>query len=404
MVFFPGKKWATNFFKRNQQISMRKVSKKKKGATFVTEHAVEKWLLDLFEYVQKRGHEDIWSHPGRIFNLDETGFVLDGNSGRLQKFITRKGARYVAKEQVGTQQQVTVALLVSNAGDMYNPFVIVPSASAPGPAKDILVHKDLYPEAKYWQTKDGWMTSEAFVAAVKAFYEEAKKNRVKFPVVLIVDGYAAHISLEVAMFCNENDIILYCLLPHATNILQPLDVTVMGPLKDHYRDVVHAYQKERGPFAFLDKHNFPGVLKKALQKIEPKTIANGFTKTGIYPLDFHPTTMRKLPAPPEEIQARLDNALNAANKPKQKFKTVIMYTDGEVVEIAHHKNAKKSLLFGSTQKKVLTKPIFLKSAKKTKFLNFSPYFPFFFPFFSVFPVFPFFRKKKKKFRSRSVSV
>ena len=231
--FFIGKRWATNFFKRKTQISMRKVSKKKKGATFVTEHAVEQWLLELFEYASKRGHEDIWRDKGRLINFDETGFVTDGNSGRLQKFITRKGARYVAKEQVGTQQQITVGLIVSNSGEMYNPFIIVPSASPPGPAKDILVNKALYPEANYWQTKDGWMTSEAFVAAIKLFYEEAQHRRVKFPVIMIVDGYAAHISLEVALFCNAHDIILYCLLPHATNILQPLDVTVMGPSEGH---------------------------------------------------------------------------------------------------------------------------------------------------------------------------
>ena len=61
--------------------------------------------------------------------------------------------------------------------------------------------------------------------------EWAAHQEITFPIILYVDGHSLHLSLEAAEFCAVNGIILYCLLPNATHLLQPADVGVFSSMK-----------------------------------------------------------------------------------------------------------------------------------------------------------------------------
>ena len=45
-------------------------------------------------------------------------------------------------------------------------------------------------------------------------------------VVLIEDGHASHITIEVIELAKKNDVHLLCLPSHTSHILQPLDIGV----------------------------------------------------------------------------------------------------------------------------------------------------------------------------------
>ncbi|KDR68191.1 hypothetical protein GALMADRAFT_32338, partial [Galerina marginata CBS 339.88] len=45
------------------------------------------------------------------------------------------------------------------------------------------------------------------------------------------DGHGSHTTLEWINLARANNIILYCLPPHTTHRLQPLDVGCFGPLQ-----------------------------------------------------------------------------------------------------------------------------------------------------------------------------
>ena len=47
--------------------------------------------------------------------------------------------------------------------------------------------------------------------------------------ILILDGHYSHV-IEFMDYCETNQIALYCLPPHSTHILQPLDVGLFLPL------------------------------------------------------------------------------------------------------------------------------------------------------------------------------
>ena len=97
------------------------------------------------------------------------------------------------------------------------------------------------------------MTGVAFLYWLKRFYVEVKRK--------------GHLGLEAAKFAAEYDIILYCLLPNATHLMQPCDVGVMGPVKTIYNQEVRKFQMEGEANCYLTKHYFPKVRRKKLCKI-----------------------------------------------------------------------------------------------------------------------------------------
>ena len=47
-------------------------------------------------------------------------------------------------------------------------------------------------------------------------------------------------GLDLVDLCRENNVILFCLPPHTTHALQPLDVSVFKSLKDHFSKLVRS--------------------------------------------------------------------------------------------------------------------------------------------------------------------
>jgi hypothetical protein len=48
--------------------------------------------------------------------------------------------------------------------------------------------------------------------------------------MILFDGHSSHITTEVIKFYIAKKILLICLPPHTTHMLQPLDVGVFSPL------------------------------------------------------------------------------------------------------------------------------------------------------------------------------
>ena len=76
------------------------------------------------------------------------------------------------------------------------------------------------------------MDSELFyVWMQKVFLVHAVHQR---PVLLLVDGHASHLTLDLIDLARKKYVILFCLPPHTTHLLQPLDVAVFKSLKDQF--------------------------------------------------------------------------------------------------------------------------------------------------------------------------
>ena len=88
---------------------------------------------------------------------------------------------------------------------------------------------------------NGWTDNELGLEYLKTHFEpqtQETQSELGYR-ILIVDGHASHVTIEVMRFCVQHKIILLCLPPHSTHFLQPLDVGVFGPLGTYYRNIIY---------------------------------------------------------------------------------------------------------------------------------------------------------------------
>ena len=105
------------------------------------------------------------------------------------------------------------------------------------------------------------------------------------PLLLLMDGHKSHMSLDLVDLCRENNVILFCLPPHMTHALQPLDVSVFKSLKDNYSKSVHSIAFARKNF-IVTKRDFSCIIKLPFERaFSIPNIKAGFAKCGIYPFN-----------------------------------------------------------------------------------------------------------------------
>ena len=56
--------------------------------------------------------------------------------------------------------------------------------------------------------------------------------------LLILDGHVSHVNYKFLRYCQQNNIVVFCLSLHSTHLLQPPDVGLFSQLQSHYRKTV----------------------------------------------------------------------------------------------------------------------------------------------------------------------
>ena len=72
-----------------------------------------------------------------------------------------------------------------------------------------------------------WMTSENFFPWLKHFVSQVRPSN-KGKVLLLLDNYQSHVTLETIDYTKEHGIVLLSFPPHCFHKLQPLDRAVYG--------------------------------------------------------------------------------------------------------------------------------------------------------------------------------
>lgn len=97
--------------------------------------------------------------------------------------------------------------------------------------------------------------------------------------LLILDGHNSHCTFRLCSFAREHKIIIVCLPPHTTHVLQPCDVLVFSPLQRAWRKQVRKAGK-------VTKNTFLTFYDAARQEaFKVSTIITSFAITGIHPLN-----------------------------------------------------------------------------------------------------------------------
>ena len=119
----------------------------------------------------------------------------------------------------------------------------------------------------------------------KCFIPQATEHKVSDALILLLyDGHGSHKTAALIELAHEHNIILFCLPPHTTHKLQPLDVGVFGPFARVWLDRCDEYVDEYG-----DKMPREDFVKEYMAiraaTFKPQTIMSAFKKCGIRPLN-----------------------------------------------------------------------------------------------------------------------
>lgn len=272
----PGDNWYKCFLQRHPNLTSRIPEAVTNASGNVSENDIKRWFERIESYLKEKDLFGILEDPTRVYNGDETCFAL---CPKEDKVIAPKGSKNVYQiEQGPAKTNITVMFTFSASGCITSPMIIYPYKRLP---RNIV---ESVPNG--WgigASENGWMKAELFYEYISnVLHPYLLKQKVQFPVILFVDGHKTHQTLELSNLCSEIQIILICLYPNATRILQPADVSSFKPLKNAWKRAVASWRNSNN-FIQITKIHFAPILKEALSALTEITIANGFRACGLYP-------------------------------------------------------------------------------------------------------------------------
>ncbi|CAH0549892.1 unnamed protein product [Brassicogethes aeneus] len=274
----PGQKWYLNFLRRHPEISLREAETITKARALITEESIRLWFRNLRMYLTQNNCIDILDDPSRILNGDESGFPLCPKTGKV---LGPRGYKNLYKIKTGSDKENVTVLVQGSHQQNETKF---PDFSRPPKA----IVENMPPSWVLGKSESGWMRSDVFFEYIaNDFNKWVDENKLKRPILLLVDGHRSHMSLPFSQFCDANKIILYALPPNTTHMLQPADVSVFRPLKQQWKNTVAQWQSEPENLnRSITKVNFCPVFNEALKSSDMTiSIKNGFKRCGLFPFD-----------------------------------------------------------------------------------------------------------------------
>lgn len=208
--------------------------------------------------------------------MDETGFSTVPS--KISKVIALKGLRREGQMEGAERGTIiTMALTVSANGNSVPPFFLFPRKNMQATFLDNVSNGTVG-----FANDSGWMQQAEFVRFIRHFIRSVKPSP-DSPVLLLLDNHASHLSVDALDVAYANGVHILSFPPHCSHRLQPLDVSVYGPVKSYYKRQCSAWQKNNANKALEIRH-IAGLVCSTLDlALTPKIIKSGSRATGIAP-------------------------------------------------------------------------------------------------------------------------
>lgn len=168
--------------------------------------------------------------PLRLFCLDQTGTTTVQKPKRVLALKGSKQLNKVTSGEPGTL--VTTCRAVSATGNALPPAMVFPRKNFKSP-----MLKGAPIGTLGIAQPTGWMNTELFPQVIKHFVKVTGSSKTN-PSLFILDNHDSHIALEALNIAKENGMTLLTIPPHSSHKLQPLDVSVFGPLQNYYNAAI----------------------------------------------------------------------------------------------------------------------------------------------------------------------
>jgi hypothetical protein len=220
-----------------------------------------------------------------VWNFDETGFRIGCLRGQLVLTHTNQKAVYIADPE--NRESITIIEAISAKGLTIDPLVIMQGVIF----KEKHFDNDLSNSTLLGMSESGYTTDQLSITWLKHFDEQTKKPRhldPRFPKkrLLLMDGHGSHLTIEFIKYCDRNGIVPFLLPPHATHLLQPLDIGVFQSYKHYHQELLESNVSMGG--IDFDKSEFLSILQK-MRKLtfKSRVLRSAWAKAGLFP--FNPS-------------------------------------------------------------------------------------------------------------------
>ncbi|KAJ3552019.1 hypothetical protein NPX13_g11219 [Xylaria arbuscula] len=276
-----GKHWVSRFLTRNPSIQVHRSrsidSRRLNGATT---DIIRRWFQRLAIPAVKT------IKPKNRHNTDEIG-IMEG-MGKNGLVLGRAQKAVIQRKTPGGRTWSSIIECISAVGTFLPPLVIFKGSSL----QQQWYPLDLKPFIgwKWDYQKKGWTDDSIGLEWVqKVFIPLTRPDDPSEARLLILDGHGSHITVDFMWECYQNNIQLLYLPPHASHVLQPLDVAVFSPLKTAYRKYL-GYATYLHDSSVAGKRNFLECYRRArLDAFTLSNILSGWRATGLWPVSVrHP--------------------------------------------------------------------------------------------------------------------
>lgn len=222
------------------------------------------------------GKLNLMAKPMQVYNADETGVTIVHKPGKVIAELGRHNVYSVTSAERGKTH--TILSCVSASGFVLPPCMIFPRKRI---VPDVL-REGAVPNTLFHSSESGWVNKDIYLNWFHFFLKNIPPTR---PVLLIQDGHASHISIELIELARANDVHLLCLPAHTTHILQPLDVGVFKSFKTSFSKACTVYLTKY-PGRVITSDVISSLVAEAWpNSLTPINIMSGFRKTGIFPMN-----------------------------------------------------------------------------------------------------------------------
>lgn len=212
-----------------------------------------------------------------IANMDETPVYLDMIPSRT---VNKKGKRSILVRSTNSEKRRITAVMCCNAAGKFLPTLAIFKGKTLRALKGITPPHGIHVRAQ----KNAWIDKDLMLYWIQNIWKAFTKGR---PSLLILDRCKAHLEDSVKdafQKCNTTTI----LIPGGcTSVVQPLDVSLNKPIKDHLRSQWTGYM--------IKKSEESEQQETPLEKIPPpsKQLICEWLEVAVSKLSSNPVVVKK---------------------------------------------------------------------------------------------------------------
>ena len=267
------RQWWFNFkLKYNDLINVLKIQSLESKRFDVSQGQVDDYFNRLEVEVNK------CPYPQIILNMDESGFISRPYKDKKKNCVIRRDcSTHPCFRDSIDGYHISVVAAVTLSGVALTPLLI---STTKNPPKEIK-NSSLGNKFLWYQTESGYLDTGAMVFWVQNIllpYLHCAESTIPKPVspLLLFDNLKSHLATDVLDIFKANNIRICPLPPHSSHILQVLDLSFFGKMKEEFKN----YQ----PTMFQKSHKMSCKIEKVLKSYFsasfPPIIMAGWKRSG----------------------------------------------------------------------------------------------------------------------------